>query len=47
MADILVMSEVVVDPVAEGRLLLIEDHVLGPHGTWNVIVVMTVVCRNL
>ena len=47
MTDILVMSQVVVDPVAEGRLLLVEDHVLGPHGTWNVIVVMTEVCGNL
>ena len=31
MTDILVMSQVVVDPVAEGRLLLVEDHVRGPH----------------
>ena len=31
MFDILIRPEVVVHPVAEGHLLLIEDHVLGTH----------------
>ena len=29
--QVLVLAQVVVDPVREGRLLLIEDHVDGPH----------------
>ena len=31
--DIFIRPEVVVHPVTEGNLLLVEDHVLGPHLT--------------
>ena len=31
MLDVLVLLQVGVDPLAEGCLLFIEDHVLGPH----------------
>ena len=33
--DVPVSLQVVVDPLAEGGLLLIEDHVLGPHVAWQ------------
>ena len=31
MLDVLVLLQVGVDPLAEGGLLLVEDHVRGPH----------------
>ena len=47
MLNMLILTQVVVDPVTEGHLLLIEHHVLGPHLTCDHLSILVMLSARL